>query len=1028
MKLERTFRTTLIGFLFLSAIGFRIANQNVKSSNDSTKHPFTLKLEGHHNIPDNSLERQTFNDELQNLSRMISYKKKLLTRQLQKQFSGSEILSRLSQISNGTLKVYWNEKQTLPIFIEGSQLQEKSFLKAEQLTESNLAFNSMVFLLENKELLHIENPEKELKLVNIQQDDNGLTHLHYQQVYQGLEIWGRDIRVHINRDGLVESFNGRYTPTPSYLSVENILLNKNNAEEIVRNEFIVQANEVNSRELIYVDVNEKAHVIWLINIKKGLAENWYYFVDANTGKILKKYNHIMTDGPVTGSGVDLFNETRTLNLYQIGNDYLLIDASKPMFNLGSSTLPQDGKGVIYTLDARNADSTLFFVNSSDANNWASKTSVSASANGAMVYDFYNQLFNRNAIDGTGSTMNIIVNFNKNFNNAFWNGQYMVFGNGDGNDFSDLAGAIDVTAHEMSHGVVERTANLIYENQSGALNESFADVFGVLFEFWVEGENGDWLLGEDVTTPGISGDALRNMADPGATNVAFNGQQPTKMSEFQNLPNTQQGDNGGVHINSGIPNRAFYLFATNPAVGIDNAGEIYYNALTKYLTRNSQFIDCRLAVIKATEDKFGAGSPAITAAMEAFDAVEVFDGTRTPEPEDLPPVEGQEYLAIIDAQTGFLYRNIVGSEEFIQISDFPLSSRPTFTDAGELIFYVDNTGNLHLAASDGSGDQQITNSGGFSNVSISPNSQFLAATSTFQEPVIYIFDLSDESGNSDKVVQLFTPTTAEGVTTGSILFPDRIDWSSDSRTLMYDAFNIAVNATGDTTAYWDINLLDAETEAIIRLFPPQPPGIDIGNAVFASNTDNIIAFDYVENNQVLVLGLNLNTGDVGQITDNFNSLGNPTFSNDDSKVYYHYIDQNGASIWEVNLFEDGITGDGNDTQVILGAVFPVDFTIGSRPVSVDILPQIEPTEFTLSQNYPNPFNPTTVISWQQPVSGHVSLKIYDILGNEVATLVDEEKSTGSYKVTFEGSHLSSGVYFYKIQTGSFNQIRKMILIK
>src|SRR3972149_1395074 len=129
---------------------------------------------------------------------------------------------------------------------------------------------------------------------------------------------------------------------------------------------------------------------------------------------------------------------------------------------------------------------------------------------------------------------------------------MIFGNGNGSAFSDLAGALDVPAHEMSHGVIENTANLIYENQPGALNESFADVFGVLFEFSVEGGNGDWLLGEDITTPKTAGSVLRNRENPAATNVAFNGQQPTKMSEFRNLPNTDENDHGGVHTNSGIP--------------------------------------------------------------------------------------------------------------------------------------------------------------------------------------------------------------------------------------------------------------------------------------------------------------------------------------------------------------------------------------------------------------------------------------------------------------------------------------------
>ena len=102
---------------------------------------------------------------------------------------------------------------------------------------------------------------------------------------------------------------------------------------------------------------------------------------------------------------------------------------------------------------------------------------------------YKTVHNRNAIDNQGGTMNVVVNFKTGYNNAFWNGQYMVFGNGDGSTFSDLTGSADVTAHEMAHGITEWSANLLYENQSGALNESFSDIFGTLFEFWLEGAGG-----------------------------------------------------------------------------------------------------------------------------------------------------------------------------------------------------------------------------------------------------------------------------------------------------------------------------------------------------------------------------------------------------------------------------------------------------------------------------------------------------------------------------------------------------------
>lgn len=1032
-----TKRVALFLILVLSCLFLmNTASQFKKSANANGEKPFKQKWQRHQKKTGASEERTAFQTDIKKLSRNVAN----LKAQAQTGSSGRSLsprdraMQRLEQISRGSLSIHWDDVNSVPIFIRGDKLQETSSKKGSQLTLNSATEVAMSFLQENSALLQIFDPVTEFQLIDSEQDKYGLMHFRYQQMYQGLEVWARDVRVHVNKDGVVNAFNGRFLPTMKLRGIPQNGISQQSAMQLARQRLQRQFGEVKARKLIYIDDDETAHLTWLIQGSRGLAENWYTFVDAESGEILKQYNHIMAEGPVTGSGFDLSNQTRTLNVYQIGSDFLMLNASKPMFNAGASTIPQDGKGVIYTLDARNADSTLFFVTSNDVNSWNNKPAVSASANGALVYDFYKQVFNRNAIDGQGSTMNLVVNFKQNFNNAFWNGQLMVFGNGDGVMFSDLAESLDVTAHEMTHGVIERTANLVYENQAGALNESFADVFGVLFEFWVKGENSNWFLGEDVTTPNIPGDVLRNMEDPGAANVALNGQQPTRMSEFQNLPNTPQGDNGGVHINSGIPNRAFFLFATNPAVGRDQAGQVYYQALTKYITRNSQFIDCRLAVLKAIDDVFGAGTSgagaAATAAAQAFDTVEIFDGGGTPPPADLPPVVGDEFVAFIDAGSGALVRYQPSTQGFVQISANSLFSRPSVTDDGDFIFYVDNTNNVHVMRSDGSNDQQLTTSGGFSNISISPNGQFLAATTTFSEPVMYVFDLNDASGASDKMIQLYTPTTAEGITTGNVLFPDRIDWASENDILMYDAFNIIVNATGDTTGYWDINLLRTSDGAIDRLFPPQPPGINIGNPVFSSNNDNIIALDFIdENGDVTVLGVNLNTGATGDITFNFTSPGSPSFSNDDSKIYYHFTDQTGSTIWVVDLQQDGITGTGNDQGLITGGVFPVAYTVGARPTSVEDRSTGVPTEFTLLQNYPNPFNPSTTIRYALPEDMQVELSVFNLLGQQVQTLVNGVRTAGEHVVKFDAAGLPSGMYFYRLKTSRGATIaQKMLLTK
>jgi Zn-dependent metalloprotease len=183
-----------------------------------------------------------------------------------------------------------------------------------------------------------------------------------------------------------------------------------------------------------------------------------------------------------------------------------------------------------------------------------------------TYDFYKQVHLRNSIDGKGLRLDAVVHYGDGFNNAFWNGQVMVFGDGDENLFTSFTKSLDVIAHELTHGVTENTAGLVYHNQPGALNESLSDVFGCLVKQWKlqqDATSADWLIGAEVFTPGLEGDALRSMKAPGTAydnDVIGKDQQPGHMENYQNLPDTRFGDNGGVHINSGIPNHETQYFA------------------------------------------------------------------------------------------------------------------------------------------------------------------------------------------------------------------------------------------------------------------------------------------------------------------------------------------------------------------------------------------------------------------------------------------------------------------------------------
>jgi len=199
-----------------------------------------------------------------------------------------------------------------------------------------------------------------------------------------------------------------------------------------------------------------------------------------------------------------------------------------------------------------------------------------------THEFYRTALNRNSIDDQGMPLSATVHYGRRYDNAFWDGRRMVFGDGDGVLFNRFTIAVDITAHEMTHGVTESEAQLIYANQSGALNESLSDVFGSLVKQYRNGKQdateADWLIGEGLLAEDVQGTALRSMKEPGTAfddPVLGKDPQPGHMDDYVRTDE----DNGGVHINSGIPNRAFYLVAT--AIGGfagDRAGRIWYATL------------------------------------------------------------------------------------------------------------------------------------------------------------------------------------------------------------------------------------------------------------------------------------------------------------------------------------------------------------------------------------------------------------------------------------------------------------------
>ncbi|MGE5377335.1 MAG: M4 family metallopeptidase, partial [Bacteroidota bacterium] len=263
-----------------------------------------------------------------------------------------------------------------------------------------------------------------------------------------------------------------------------------------------------------------------------------------------------------------------------------------------------------------------------------------------TYDLYYNIYKRNSIDGNGMRLDSSVHYQKGYDNAFWDGQQMVYGDGDEDlpldqrIFNRFTIAIDVMGHELTHGVTQYTAKLAYSYQSGALNESMSDVFGSLvkqYSLQQTAAQADWIIGAGLLSSNVNGVGIRSMKAPG---TAYDDPklgkdpQPANMKDYVNTVS----DNGGVHINSGIPNHAFYVTAVElGGFAWEKAGQIWYLTLSQKLSSSSNFQNCADLTYQAAADLYGAGSLEQQAVKKGWAEVGInVGGSPTPPP---PPSDG-----------------------------------------------------------------------------------------------------------------------------------------------------------------------------------------------------------------------------------------------------------------------------------------------------------------------------------------------------------------------------------------------------
>lgn len=865
---------------------------------------------------------------------------------LKSAFNGSMQISPTMQAPNISTKKNTIDKiiylQNKPIFIEKSAVGTKS-------ASLDLAEETFLSFIESiKPEVSISNPELLFEITKTDSDELGMLHINSVQKYKGVPVYGSESGLHISSEklrftGTVHKLNQDLDVQPALSTAEVLLvvhsdLNKttivNQLSAIQKK--ILEYDKPECNLLIFETGDNNYSLAYEISIRPNFLEQWKYIVDAHNGNIIRKYNNTYTDGPAKATALDLNGILQTIDTYLEDGKYLLINTTEDMFNA------EKKEGMIITYDANNTSTSK--LNYSDIvssdNTWNHPSGVSAHYNATMAYRYFKNTFGRNSINNKGGTIfsfvNVAAEDGSSYANAFWNGKAAFYGNG-GDKFKPLAGALDVSAHELGHGVVSTSANLEYFSQSGAINETYADIFGSMVD------REDWNIGEDVT---IDGHPSRNMQDPanGKNNV-FEGWQPKHMSELVDgeiLDNFNNRDNEGVHINSGIGNHAYYLFATE--VSKEKAEQVFYRALTVYLTKTSNFVDFRIAVVQSAIDLYGTDSGEAVTAAEVFDAVGIYEEQQNDYNQDYSTNPGQEYLISYDTNISDFYTLYLSNSEatdFAPLSLTEMKGKVSIVDNGSTAVFVSEDDQLNVIDLNTFEEYILSDEAFWENAAVSKDGMRLAGISTEIDTAIYVYDFG--TGQWAKY-SLYNPTTShENINAGGVLFADAIEFDHTGEYIMYDAYNVLNSNTTEDIYYWDIGFIkvwDYKTNnfgngTISKLYESLPDGVSIGNPVFSKNSPYIIAFDYYyePTDEYGIFGANLNTGDVELIYQNL-IIGYPSFSKMDDAIAFSGLDDlNIEVVGIVPLAQSKISASGNASLLIQNAKWPVFFADGQRPLGL-----------------------------------------------------------------------------------------------
>ncbi len=795
--------------------------------------------------------------------------------------------------------------------------------------------------------------------------------------------------------------------------------------------------------------------------------NFYVDVDAQSGEIINKVD-LNRSGDVIGQGLTLYNGP-----VQITTDSVAVDT----FRLREISR---GSG-IQTFNMRNNpdlnsfDEAVDFID--DDNNFTEPyDQVGVSVHWALegTYDYYLTKHGRDSYDDAGGLIVAYAHAGNGWFNAQWlhDPPAMRFGDGAGNSQSLVS--IDVIGHEFTHGVDQFGADLIYQAESGALSESFSDVFGTSIEFFLEGPNGDWLIGEDFG-------AIRSMENPNA----FGDPDTYFGIGWASLTG---GDNGGVHTNSGVQNFWYYLLTEGGSgindngdeydvigIGLDDAADIAYRNLSFYLIPSSGYFDAHLGSLNAAADLFGTSSQQFVSVADAWDAVGVYypfiEQTVGVSPD---PVKFEAEVNSIADTMDVVISNL-GLQPLIvdniQVSGthFEITFSPAMPI--ELTDLQDNfTISIAFTPIDiGTVNETLSI---LSNDPVNPNKSVPLNGLGYEMNEAFTGVLYSSTGPTENGIMLsVNMNNGAGSELGPSNFEELNSLTIDPVTNVLYGISpgssetelVRVNATGGggfTQYSLDIGLMAGISfDTSGTLYGATRVGdiytIDLSDGSLSLVTTasiqlSAIAFNPLTNQMWavprVIIGvkdkiytIDLTTGEATLVGQTEFGLLTNDLAFDENEILYGVIGgaNEGGQLITINTTDGSgsLVGD-IGFQNVIGLAYTITGKVNS--VNPDKDKNFLPQEFALSQNYPNPFNPSTSIKFSVPVDTKVTLTIYNLLGQVVTTLVNEEVSAGHYSTVWNGAddngfQVSSGVYLYEMKANgnngtAYSQMKKMVFLK